>query len=211
MARIMLWENETDSRCLPGVCMACGSPATSHESKTFSWSPPWTRYVPIAGFILYYTMMRHMRVEVPLCDRHRNYWLVRRLWMWVPFAILVLGGVGLVMLLGAAGAEEAIGITMLLGLLCFTAWLFVVVILQSIMIQPTEITDRSISLKCVHEDFANALYKLQDDKKERRRRRWDHDDDFDDRPRRRLRADYDEESPRRDTRTAFRPERDFEE
>lgn len=213
MANIQLHESETYRERLPDMCMACGEPAVDHIRRNFSWCPPWVGVLLLAGALPYIIVAsittKRMLVEVPVCDRHRGYFWKRNLLMWLPLLLIGVGGIGL-----AVAAEQvqrdASGIVCGLTALLFIAWLIAAVVIQSFMIKPTEITERSITLKCVHERFADAVRDVQDDRDARRRRRFE-DEDYDERPRRPLRDDYDDERPRRDRRTDIRPEREFEE
>src|SRR5437660_11736174 len=85
---------------LPRVCMRCGAPATLVKAKTFSWQPGWLLLLILLGvvglvlfLVLSLTLSKRMRVQVPLCERHRHHWAMRN--------GLTLGG--LVLLLAFAG------------------------------------------------------------------------------------------------------------
>lgn len=132
--------------------------------------------------------------------------------MWLPFLFIGLAGIGLQIALDAVGNKDLVGFACVASALAFLVWLIIALIIQAMMIKPTEITERTISLKCVHDDFAGAMRDMEDDyERGPRRRRYDDDDDYDDRPRRpQSRADDDDAPRRRDDRTGIRPERDFE-
>src|SRR5262249_6525040 len=81
---------------LPDVCMKCGAPAATRKRKQFAWYPQWVFDVlgrnifvgllPFAIVALVHT--KRMAVSMPFCARHRNYWLVRDLFLWGGLAVL---------------------------------------------------------------------------------------------------------------------------
>jgi hypothetical protein len=177
MAQIRLRRSETVAERLPEVCMACGQPATTHIRKSFAWQPPWVIITIFFGLLIYVILAliltKRMTVEVPVCDRHRGYWLKRGLWIFLSF-------VGFIGFCFAAGfALDAILVRDTIGIICLTCvaalvvWLVSAVVIQSLMIKPKEITDRSITLTKVHPDFVAAFVGMNND---------DFDEDF--RPRR---------------------------
>jgi hypothetical protein len=146
--------------------MACGQPATTHIRKSFAWQPPWIIITIFFGLLIYVILAliltKRMTVDVPVCDRHRGYWFKRGLWTFLSF-------VGLIGFCFAAGfALDAILVRDTIGIICLTcvaalvAWLVFVVVVQSLMIKPTEITDRSITLTKVHPDFVAAFVAMSD-------------------------------------------------
>jgi hypothetical protein len=201
---------------MPAMCMACGQPSTDYIRKNFAWCPPWVSILILAGLLPYVIvasmMTKRMHVEVPVCAKHRGYWWKRGLLMWLPMLFLILGGIGLAILADEMRQKDLMGFVCLGSVLAVLTWLIVALVIQSLMIRPTEITDRTITLKSVNDGFAASLNEMQDDHEGRRRRRYDDDDYCEDRPRRRPpRAEYDEPPSRRDDRTDIRSERDFEE
>jgi hypothetical protein len=215
MAEILIHENETYRDRMPDLCMAYGEPATTEIRTTFSWFPPWlgvTAMIPLLYIILVSSMTKRMVVEVPTCHKHRNYFLMRQLWIWLSFLVVGLLFGGMFAVFAAAELKDAMALPCVGGAFAFVIWLIAVIIIQSMMIKPTEITDRSITLKGVHAGFSQAFFDYQDNREQRRRRRLD-EEDFDDRPRRRATRDDEdyEPRPRRDSRTNIRRRDDDEE
>jgi hypothetical protein len=189
MATTRLSVYEVDRKLLPDLCMRCGEPATVHKSRKFSWYPAWISTLILVGVlcnailivavILALTMAKRMRVSVPLCDAHKNHWIIRAV-------MILVGFVGLLGILGVVIAfsdKDFVGILVGALLVGFLGWLILIGVCQGTAIRPTEITDREITLKGVSDTFAEAV--LAD-----RRQRGGEEDEFGDRPsRRRLAAD----------------------
>lgn len=180
--------------------MACGQPATTHIKKKFAWQPPWVIITILINILVYailaIALTKRMTVDVPVCNRHRGYWVKRGLWMFGSFVGLVIlcigGGIGL----DAALGDDGVGFIFGLCTLSFLGWLIFVIVLQSLMIKAKQITDRTITLVKVHPDFVAAFVGLRDED-------FDDEDDWSRRPRRREATDL---PPER--REAFREARD---
>jgi hypothetical protein len=148
---------------LPEVCMRCGAPATVYKDRNFSWYPPWVIVLilvsPIVLIIVALVLTKRRRVRVPLCDRHRNHWLWRKLLVGGSFVFGVVAGLGalfVAMIDPPARGDDPTGLLcggMAVGLVL---WLVLVAVLQSTAIRPREITDRSIKLMGVAEEFVRA-------------------------------------------------------
>ncbi|MFL5340643.1 MAG: hypothetical protein ACJ8F7_10875 [Gemmataceae bacterium] len=201
MADIELRNSDTDADRLPEVCMACGGPSITHIRKTFSWYPPWVGITILAGVlpfaIIAMVLTKRMRVEVPVCERHRGYWWKRYMLMWIPLLVLALFGIGA--MIAASNAGKVIGDWV--GFACVGSaglgliWLITAAVIQSMMIRPREITDRTITLRNVSVGFADAFA----DFRRASRRDFDRDyddgvDDYDDRMRRRRERQADRRS-----------------
>ena len=219
MAEIQLRQSETDRDRLPDVCMVCGQPATDQINRTFSWYPPWVTLTFLIAWPLFLVLMlvmtKRMRVEVPICEKHRGYWWKRQMLMWLPLLVLLLAGVG-AMIAASAAAPRNSDLT---GFVCvgfgglFFVWLIIAAVIQNMMVRPTEITDRTITLKKVHDEFVDAFYKLRRGRDRDFDRDYDDDvEDYDERMRQRRerrakeRSGYDD-----DRRERFRAERDPDE
>jgi small-conductance mechanosensitive channel len=198
MATTRLGRYEVERDALPDLCMRCGAPATIHKNRNFSWYPPWIAVTILAGllvfFILAMVLTKRMKVSVPLCDKHRNHWLSRSLLVGLSF-LLILGMVVGAIVLSANVQNDTVSlIAWLTVAVAFVSWLIVAVIAQGTAIKPIEITDRSITLKGVAKEFADAVLEERD-------RRVEAEEDYDDRPaqrRRRIESDqyYDRDEPR---------------
>lgn len=180
MASVTLTEYECRKNLLPNVCMRCGEPATTLVRRNFSWYPQWIILLVLVALlvaaIVAMILTKRMLVHVPMCEQHQGHWSKRMLWMLLTFGVLSLLAIGGIALLSAAengpDKETLTGVVCGGGVFGLLAWLILVVVLQSGMIRPTEITDRQITLTKVHPEFVRAL---EDE------RAADEDDD-DDRP-----------------------------
>ena len=124
MADVRLDFDDLNADDLPDLCMKCGQPATTRVGKTFSWTPPWARFM---GGLMAMAFMKRRSVNVPLCEEHKNHWMWRHLVTW-----LGLGGVLLVFLLAAvagSAAEELGVVVVLLGVAVALAWLITVIVI----------------------------------------------------------------------------------
>lgn len=125
-----------------------------------------------------------MEVEVPVCDQHRNYFQTRMIWTWVVAgATFVMGMLAFIVLLAASEGDTAGAIVG--GMACFGVSVFPVILIiayiQSATIRAREITDRSITLVRVHDDFVEAMEIRREGatrKASPRRRSRDDDDEF---------------------------------
>jgi hypothetical protein len=160
MSDVRLDFYDLDADELPDICMRCGEPSTVRPTKSFSWMPPWARFVPpIVGI----WFIKRRRAPIPLCDQHKHHWTLR-------YAV---GFGGVVVLLGllAAGLtllalsdsrppnrvlEYLAILTLTFDGLLFIAWLVTMIVLLVTMISAVEITDETITLKNVHADFRRA-------------------------------------------------------
>lgn len=212
MAKLQLNQSETDRDFLPSTCMMCGAPATDHIRKNFSWYPPWVGVFVLVAvplfIIMALVMTKRMTVEVPVCDRHRGYWWKRQLFMFLPLVLFFALGVGAMVALGNGPNNDAGGIACAASVGIAIIWLIVAAVIQSLMVRPTEITDRTITLKNVNDDFERAVTEAR---RGRRSDRYDDDDDDDDdyddrRRRRRERARDDDDLPP-ERRESYRPGR----
>lgn len=192
MAQVRLDRDEA-SGSLPRVCMRCGADAVTVRQKNFSWHPQWIStliivgllcFTPLllAGVILALVMTKRMRVHVPFCEAHRNYFLSRGVYIYGGLALFFVLGAGALALViavnepGNSAMQDASGYLCLgLGALGFV-WLISAAIVQNVMIRATEITDDSITLTKVSAEFEKAL------RDERRDEAWD--DERPPRPRR---------------------------
>src|SRR5579871_4414997 len=96
MASVELESYRGKVRDLPEVCMRCGAPATVVRSRKFSWQPQWVIVLLFFGLLPYLIvaiiLTKRARVEVPLCDTHKNHWRWRLFFLIGGPLILVGGG-----------------------------------------------------------------------------------------------------------------------
>jgi hypothetical protein len=196
--------------------MACGEQADTCVSKNFSWYPQWLNLLILFGIVpwLIVTLILTKRktVDVPFCERHHSYFMMRILWQaliltgtlaaWIVPTLLIVFG------LKANNEGEVAGFVCSGFVLAIIVCIVGIAIIQGMTIKPVEITDRSITLVKVSPTFADALREMREqdelednqEKKPRRRRDEIDDDVEDDRPPRRSDA-YRGESPRRGRRS----------
>jgi hypothetical protein len=193
MATIRLGRYELEEYGLPRVCMCCGARATTFKRRKFSWYPPWAFFA--LGAIGAMMFSKTVMVDVPLCEKHRSHWNLRTAFALVgiaAFVVLFFAGIAV------ASQDEDLApfVFIPLGVL-FLAWLIAAIILSSSAIRPTEITDKSVTLRGVSEDFIEALNEARRGEEDRPRRGRGREDE-DDRPRARRRpaAEDEEERPR---------------
>jgi hypothetical protein len=163
MAQVRLGRYELFHYDLPPYCLRCGAPARKRIGKNFAWYPPWVNLLIFIGLlpaaIVALVLTKRMRVEAPMCARHRWHWAGRIL------AVLVslLGIIFLTALLVVLAPPDEAGAFFSLGLISGTLLLLTGgLILHFTSIRPVEITDRSITLTGVSEEFVEALEEDRD-------------------------------------------------
>lgn len=182
--------------------MACGQPATRHIKKQFAWQPPWVIITIFLNILIYVilaiVLTKKMTVDVPVCNRHRGYWMKRGILLFGSFVALVLWCFAVGFGLDAAMDRDSAG--PIFGVILFSvlAWIVFAIVLQSRAIKAKEITDRTITLVKVHPDFVAAFVGMKDED-------FDDEDELPRRPRRREVADSQVEH-----REAFRETRHFD-
>ena len=147
MAQIRLGRYEAEEGELPPLCLRCGAPAMLFKAKLLSWQPSWTYVVfgltfwPILVATL--ALRRRMRVLVPFCQKHRNYWRGRRLLSWAVFSALLIFFLCLITL--AATLDEPASRFPSPFLLFWLAGMVITFAMEFVhagAIRATEITDR---------------------------------------------------------------------
>jgi hypothetical protein len=209
MPSITLSKYECSRSLLPDVCVVCGAPATTRKARNFSWHPGWVWVLILINLIVVLIvaliLTKRMSVRLPVCDQHEGYWR-RRTWFYtLPTLAILLLGIGALVYLWSQppGVKDE-----LTGWLCggslvlLVAWIVVAAIVQATGIRATEITDRTMTLAGLHEEFVGAVRedraRARDDERHRRSRYGDERDDYDDEyedlpPGRRPRDDWDDD------------------
>jgi hypothetical protein len=164
MATLRLVGKPIDNEDIPDLCMKCGTLAEQRKDKTFNWYPPWVYVLILVNLVAFaivaVVLTKKRRVPVPLCTAHRNHWLWRQLVLVGGFVGLA-GLIVLFVILASDNAKPRRGDDYT-GLICvgsvaaLIVWLLAAVVLQATAIRPTEITDYSITLTNVSEEFARA-------------------------------------------------------
>jgi hypothetical protein len=176
------------------ICMRCGSTATLEKAKRFVWVPPWVTITIIVcaplWLVLTLVMMRSAIVYVPLCHRHRNYWLTRTV-AGVAFILVVIGFAEFIASrsfnpdpFNVLGRRVDPGPALAIGIISLAA-LFG--IMRGRAIRPVEITDHYISLNGVSEEFIAVL---EAERHERLTVPFDYDERFEGSGRRRQANKY---------------------
>jgi hypothetical protein len=156
MATVTLWIDPNDDaiRNLPPVCMKCGAPATTVRLKRFTRNGTWIFF------------RRCQRVEVPLCEEHKDYWLTRRRMngvAYVALGVVVVSfppiQVAIDAIRGAKpGQTDQVSFLIRLGLMASLAvWLGLLSMYNKSAIRAVWITDRDITLTNVSPEFIRAL------------------------------------------------------
>jgi hypothetical protein len=188
MATVRLGRYEAEDYELPNVCMQCGAKAVGYRRRGFRWSPGWVIITALFGLLPYFLIteltMRRMAVWVPYCKAHKKGPLWPTLVSVGSLVALIAVTAGLIALLNDEGAG-AVAIVFCAGVFAFIVWMFVAIILHTPTIRPTEINDKSITLKGVCQEFIDALNadRRGEDRPQRAHRR-----DEEERPRARRRA-----------------------
>jgi hypothetical protein len=156
---------------LPPRCVCCGEPSAATHRRTFHWSP-W----PVSGgllllllgivpgvcwFLIRLTTTEAVRLDLPVCRRHRRYWRLRG--PDVRCALLLFGplvGFGLLGLVDLSGSlwwffvVLAVGAGLVLGLTG-------VVLLHTTTIRPLYIREFKIGLRGTANGFIQAAGEAQ--------------------------------------------------
>lgn len=158
---------------LPDVCAACGAPAATDKDVRFWWHPPWVNgllasaiLMPIllvpAAIIAVVLTQKRMRVRLPLCARHRRPWLLQRLCLAVSvvagLACLVAIPVVMIRFGGRDARSADIFLIVFLGAaIIFAGLLIALAYWGRALIRADKITDESVTLVNVSEEFRDGL------------------------------------------------------
>jgi hypothetical protein len=191
--------------------MVCGEYSDEHIVKNFRWFPEWVGLLILAGLLPYVIvaeiLKKRMTVEVPVCERHRGYFVRRQVIISIVAVLLFILPISFgFLMLAVASTPKETDEAVTAGFFCFGVSVFPAVItialIQNSTIRPAEITDRGITLKRVHEEFVDACDNFW--------RQQDYDDEFE-RPRRRPPREIEEVLPADEPseRIRARPRRPF--
>src|SRR5262245_22344492 len=158
MAEIKLYTYEVET--LPRVCMRCGAPAEELVRKKFSWRPTWVIAFILCNLLVFLLVAlittKRLGVLVPLCGKHRNHWSLRGKIIGGGFCAIVFAGFAGLMLGnafdGQLGGMLCMGLVVILLL-----WVVVAIVSHETSIHATEITNDSITLARVAEEFVDAV------------------------------------------------------
>jgi hypothetical protein len=193
MPKIRISRREAERGLLPRVCVLTGEDTDDVKRRNFLWNPPWVAITILAGLLPYVIIAlvtcKSMEIDVPLVRAKHGHWMWRAVVAWgLVLASLVLFFAGVV-LISDKQLQEASGPLMLAGGVLFFLAVLIYAVLQRNCIHPTEITDRSITLVGVHQNFIDALEDDRDREEEEYQRKkeewrarqrekgWDDEDD----------------------------------
>jgi hypothetical protein len=207
MASIRLYRREVEEGALPRICMRCGADANAEKHRHFTWYPPWVNLLLLIGVlpaaIVAMVLTKKMHVYAPMCANHKNHWLMRNLVIFGGLVAVIAFGLATTFIVGVISGmtdskqagDAAFGIGCAASAVLLLVWLVCVIIAQNTAIRPTEITEKTITLRGVSEQFVAAMD--EEERPSRVMQRYDDEDDddrdLDDRPRRRRPTRMDED------------------
>jgi hypothetical protein len=158
MPSLLLARSEVEEYELPPVCMRCGAPAAGYKTRRFRWCPTWVTLTIFLGILPYFIigdlMTRRMKVRVPYCKAHQKRPLLPYLVYAGILLALVASAIGLLVVFQHADWR---GYICPGGFLAFFAWCIAAAVIGTSPIRPARITDTTITLKGVCEEFIEAL------------------------------------------------------
>jgi hypothetical protein len=172
MATVRLRRFEVDEGLLPPVCLRCGAKATLRRTKKFTRHPLWVLVFVVLGLglpgivvatIVGLVLARHVTILTPLCDEHRNHFALQSWSFYGGFGMLAFGVALATALMTLTDASPGRNGQLVFGMVCgggglvALAWWIGALVVRGLGIRVTEITDRSITLTNVSEDFVDAM------------------------------------------------------
>jgi hypothetical protein len=203
MPSVKLRFSERDWDDLPEVCLKCGDRATILIKKTFTWCPRWAnaleQLAPLPFMFITMAVTERVKLAVPMCDKHKHYWL------WRTLTIIGLFGALLLLVLVAIFATvlrsrlpvlaNLVPILWIGCVLGFVVCLILSAVLGNTKIHAREINDRFIILEGVANKFVDAYENERDPRVDLDRAAGEYWHEPRDRPRRE--DDSWDENPRR--------------
>ena len=157
MAKIRVYRDEAHGEEFPPLCVKCGGEEETTTTQRFVWVPQWVIVIILFGLLPWLIVMlilrKTMRLTMPMCNRHRNHWRNRKLYVWLGLLFWVVYGIALIVEwndLPKDASSLALGILIFGGL----GWLISAAIYSNSGIKPAEITDRYLELVGVNKAFA---------------------------------------------------------
>jgi hypothetical protein len=210
MPTVKLSDYECKRDLLPDVCMFCGAPAATRLRRTFTWTPGWVWILLLVNLIVLAVVAmlvtKKMTVNVPVCEEHEGYWRRKNLLMLMSLlgvTLICIGGVVIVTTQDQRGNDDLTGWACGGSIAFAVVWLIFVGVLSTRGVRPVHITEDTVQLTAVHDDFIAALREERARFREHHGRvgygdeRDDYDDEFVDEPPRRRRRDEDDRRERR--------------
>jgi hypothetical protein len=170
MARVRIPLNRTKASQLPAVCIVCGADVDAHVAKLFSWRPGFLSLgfwlglfmcpaVALAIAIVGFLSTRRVKVECPVCERHRSHWSWRAFWTTAPLLVITAAdlAVSVLILTTAFLTWDAFSYLLFGTAAAIGIWAVFAKILQNTSVRVDEITDDDIRLTGVDPGFADLL------------------------------------------------------
>lgn len=176
MASLKLSRYEAEEGDLPDVCMRCGAEATEAKRRRFTSHPLWVYVLLPFGWVPYaivaIILTEHIRCYTLFCPRHKDYFLIRSLFVWGALLLILAFIVGGLILAGSmSGRGRGTAGDFLFGFWCIgtvvllLCWLISIPISQVMEIHPAEATQRHLVLKRVSPEFVDAVYEHRANRK----------------------------------------------
>jgi hypothetical protein len=174
--------------CVPAVILFLAGIYFSEEASAWGLCCAVCCILPVASAVLLgFHKSRRVRVECPMCERHRRYWDRRGFYILAP--VLALGVVSItvaILVMADAIPWQVFGASLAaLGVL-FAIWAGVALIVHRTGLRSIEITASDIVLEPVHSEFADLLRVRRQRKKINEPEYDDGWEDYDPYPRRPL-------------------------
>ncbi len=173
MARVRISLQHLRRDDFPPVCAVCGRPADGNVRKTFLWRPRWLTAGSLLRALLLLSIVawpflflinearrRRATAELPMCHRHRRYWIWRGFWVLAPLLVLVvsslsIGILALLQIIPILGMAQIIVSLVLI----FLAWAVAAFIAEHTGLRAAEINKDELVLTGASQVFADLMQK----------------------------------------------------
>ena len=159
MAEITVPHRDSAADPLPPTCVECGAPAGLIRREDFAWTPSWALacwlFGLLPGALAVLATRRHVTIDLPVCDRHRERESGKPTAVWLALGIGLVAGIA-----GAALPSDPDGIGEVLfmggvGLMILAG--LAALILGGRGVRVAWISDHQVRLAGVSEEFAQAV------------------------------------------------------
>jgi hypothetical protein len=165
VAEVYLLLDEAGEGKVPPVCVCCGAPAAVTKNHTAFVGLGGLPFIVIPLLIVFvFQRATSIRLCLPFCSWHRNYWLWRRVINFGSFALMIVLVLGTYFLDLASQAGSAsrqgdswAGALCMLGLALPVVWLIAYLIHCRVGVRVANYTTESVTLEGVCEEFAAAV------------------------------------------------------
>jgi hypothetical protein len=173
MAQIRVRKREAYGEDFPTICMRCGARTERLIEHAFEWRPPWVAQLgalsPLIWSIASELYRKTFRVSVPLCDRHANHWMIRKLFLWLGLFCCLCFGIMVAIVAGLLdpGDGSGGGIIVIIGIAIYiigtAAWAIGVVILFKNAIKAADMSEKWIDIDNVNQKFAKKWKQIREE------------------------------------------------